>query len=112
MSDSKSEESDKPGCSVSESGHPRKSLEDNQKQMGIQMFPHSVNHGKSIVLPTGGSIELNPPTRSAHQQGTRGGHVPPEEAEPYNGCQFIVTPTLTSQTPHRNTPPTLSCQCG
>jgi len=112
MSDFESEESDKPGCSYSESGHPGKSSEDNKRQLGIQMFPHSVSHGKSIVLPTGGSIELNPSTRSAHQQGNRGGHLPPEETEPYNGGNFIETPTLMSQSPHRNTPPTLSCHRG
>jgi len=62
------------------------------------------------VSPIGGSIELKPPTKSAHQQDNRGGHVPPEEAEPYNGGKFIETPNLTSQSPYRNTPPTLSCQ--
>jgi len=99
MSDSESEESNKPGCSGSESGHPGQSSEDNQKRLGIQMFSHSVSHGKSIVVPTGGSIELKPSTRSAHQQGNWEGHVQPEEAGSNKGGEFIETPTPTSQSP-------------
>jgi len=112
MSDSESEESDKPGCSDSESGHPGQSSEDNQRQLGIQMLSHSVSHDNILVSPTGGSIELKPSIRSAHQQGSQGGggHVPPEEAELYNGGKFIETPNITSQSPHRSTPPILSCQ--
>jgi len=67
------------------------------------MFTHSVNLDKILVSPTEDNIELKLPSRSAHQQGNRGGHVPPEEAEPYNGWKFIETPNLTSQSPHRNT---------
>jgi len=112
MLDSESEDSDKPGCSDSESGHRVQSSENNQMQLGNQMLSHSVSHDKISVSPTGGSIELKPSTRSAHQQGNRGGHVPLEEAGPYNGGKLIETPTLTSQSPHRNTPPNLSCHRG
>jgi len=110
MYDSKSEESNKPGGSDSEFGHPGLSKQDSQRQLGNKLYSHSVNLSKISVSPTGGNIELKPLSRSAHQQGNRGGHVPPEEAEPYNGGKFIETPNLTSQSPHRNTPPTLSCQ--
>jgi len=110
MYDSESEESDTPGCSDSEFGHPGQSTQDNQKQPGDKMYSHFVNLDINLVSPTGGNIKLKPPTKSAHQQGNRGGHVPPEKAEPYNGRKFIETPNLTSQSPHRNTPPTLSCQ--
>jgi len=92
MSDSESEESNKPGCSDSESGHPGKSSADSQQQLGINMCPHSAGHGKNIAVPIGGEVKLNPSTRSAHQQGNwGGGHVSPEEAEPYNGRKFIET---------------------
>jgi len=37
MYDSKSEESDKPGCSDYESGHPGQSKQDIQKQLGDKM---------------------------------------------------------------------------
>jgi len=78
-------------------------------QLGIQILSHSVSHDKISVSPNGGSLELKLYTRPAHQQGNRGGQVLPEEAGPYNGGKFIETPTLTSQSPHRNMPPTLSC---
>jgi len=103
VSDSESEESDKPGCSDSKS-------QGNQIQLGNKMYSHSTDLEKVSVSHTEGSIELKPPLRSAHQQGNRGGHVPPEEAKPYNGGKFIETSNLTSQSPRRNTPPTLSCQ--
>jgi len=57
-----------------------------------------------------GNIALAASSRSAHQQGNREGHFPSEEAGPCNGGKFIETPNLTSQFPHRNTPPILSCQ--
>jgi len=114
MSDFELEESDKPGCSDSESGHPAQSSEDNQMQLGNQMLSHAVSLDKISVSATGGSIiRLKPSTRSAHQQCNRGGgYVPPEEAGPHNVGKFIETPTLSSQSPHRNTPQTLSCQRG
>jgi len=61
--------------------------------MCIQMLLHSVSHDKMTVSPTGGSIKQ-------------------EKAELYNRGKFLETPTLTSQSLHRNTPPTLSCQRG
>jgi len=73
MSDSETEESDKPGCSDSESGHPGQTSQDSQKQLGNKMFSHSVDLDKISVSTTGGNIELKPPSRSAHQQGNRGG---------------------------------------
>jgi len=110
MSDFESEESDKPGCSDSELGHPGQTSEDSQKQLGYTMFSNSVNLDKISVSTTEGNIELKPPSKSAPQQGNQRGHVPPVESEPYNGGEFIETPNLTSQSPHRNTPPTLFCQ--
>jgi len=63
-----------------------------------------------VVSATGGNIALAASSRSAHQQGNREGHVPSEEAGSYYGGKFIETPNLKSQSPHRNTPPTLTCQ--
>jgi len=111
MYDSESDESDKPGCSDSESGHPGQSKQDVNKQLGDKKYAQSVKPSKiSVASTTGGNIALATRSRSAHQQGNREGHVPSEEAEPYNGGKFIETPNLTSQSPHRNTPPTFSCQ--
>jgi len=112
MCDSESDESDKPGCSDSESGHPGQSKQDvSSKQLGDKKYAPSVKLSKiSVACTTGGNIALAASSRSAHQQGNREGHVPSEEAEPYNGGKCIETPNLTSQSPRRNTPPTLSCQ--
>jgi len=112
MSDSESEESTKPGCLDSESGHLGTTSKDNQRQLGISVFSHSAGQCQNIAVPIGGEIGLNPSTRSAHQQGNRMGHAPPEEAESCKGGKFIKTPTLTSQPPQINTPHTLSCHRG
>jgi len=95
MSDSESEESVKLGCLDSEAGHPGKSLSDTQQLLGTSVYSHFAGHEKYVAIPIGGKVELNPFTRSAHQQGNRGSHVPPEEAEPYNGGKFIETPNPT-----------------
>jgi len=76
------------------------------------VFSHSAGQCQNIAVPIGGEIGLNSSTRSTHQQGNQGGHVPPEEAESGKRGKFIETPTLTSQPPQRNTPPSLSCRRG
>jgi len=87
---SKSDESDKPGCSDSESGHPGKSQEDVNKQLGNKKRAQSVKLSKiSEASATGGNIALATSSRSDQKQGNREGHVPSEGAEPYNGGKFI-----------------------
>jgi len=112
MCDFESDESDKPGCSDSESGHLGQSKQDeSNKQLGDKKYTPSVKLSKlSVACTTRGNIALPTSSRSAHQQGSRMGRVPSEKAGSYNGGKFIETPNLKSQSPHRNTPPTLSCQ--
>jgi len=66
------------------------------------VYSPSAGQCPNIAVPIGGEFELNLPTRSAHQQGNRGGgHKPPEEAESDNGGKFIETPTPTPQPPQK-----------
>jgi len=84
---SESEESDKPKCSDVESGNLGQSSQDkSNKQLGDEMYAPSVKSCKTSVACL--------PKRQDH---TLGG-------------KLIETPNLTSPTPLRNTPPTLTCQ--
>jgi len=114
MYDSESDESDKPRCSDDESGHLGQSQSESnesEKQMLDTEYIPSVKHSQlSVTCITGGNIALAASSRSAHTQGNRVYHATSEEAGAFNGGKFIETPNLTSPTPLRNTPPTLTCQ--
>jgi len=57
------------------------------------VYPYSAGDCPNIAEPIKGKFELYAPTRSAHQQGNRGGHVPPEEAGSVKMGEFLETPT-------------------
>jgi len=114
MYDSESDDSSKPRCSddVSEHlGHSQSESNELEKQLFNPEYDPSVKHSKTLVTCiTGGSIAVVASLRSAHQQGNRECHATPKVAGSFKGGKFIETPNLTSPTPLRKSPPTLTCQ--
>jgi len=86
MLDTDSDELSHPGRSDSESEHPGTSSVDSTQQLGENVCPHSVN---TIQDQPPAKVGSTPSTRSAHYQGNRGGHVPPEETESCKGEEFF-----------------------
>jgi len=57
-----------------------------KKQLFDREYAPSVKHSKtSVTCITGGNIALAASSRSAHQQGNRECHAPPEEAGSFKG---------------------------